>query len=156
MAGQIYAKLDGIDGESEDMGHEGFFDVESFDFGGNQNISGSTGLSTGRVNYDVATFTVKHDKNLAALFQYMNGNTPISEATIHWRQVVDDDAVLAIDMVLNDVKIISVHTSLQDEDGIGMNTMFTVGISFRKFNLKTASYRGEGGETEYEIGVGVV
>jgi len=154
MAGQIYVKLDGIAGESEDREHADFFDAESFDFGGSQNLDPGTFQSTGRVNYDTAMFTVKHDKQLATLFQYMNENKLVETVTVHWRQVVEEGDVLAIDMELRKAKVVSVHSSLEDQPGSAMNSMFTVGLIYAEYTITTASAAGDGGTTDYEVRVG--
>lgn len=60
--GQIYAKYDGVDGESTDDTHSGWIDVLSMEWGAQLPDSGSSGRSSGTPAVDGFTLTFAYDK----------------------------------------------------------------------------------------------
>jgi type VI secretion system secreted protein Hcp len=59
MAADMFLKIDGIDGESQDAKHKGEIEIESFSWGASRPGTGGTGGggTTGRVTMDDFSFT---------------------------------------------------------------------------------------------------
>ncbi len=155
MAGQLYVKLDGVDGGSQDDNFDhkdSFFDAESFDFGGSINFDQDAHRATGRTNYDLVTFTLKYDRMLATLFDKMNTRASIDSVIIHWVSTADDGSESKfLDLTLENAKVISVNTSLQDEGGNSLQSLITVSVAYASFTIDTADSHGDTVSAAYDV-----
>ena len=69
MAGDMFLKLDGIDGESTDAKHKSEIDIESFSFGATHpGSTGGTGSGAGKVSMQDFSFTTQVNKASPKLF----------------------------------------------------------------------------------------
>jgi type VI secretion system Hcp family effector len=133
MAGVLFVEIKGITADSEDAGHEGYFDATSISFGGQSPTNASTGLPTGRVMWSPFSFTVAHDGNLAMVYKYMRENAHVSVKII-WRTQVKKEKIDAIDMKLEDARITSVSTQVQEEAGV-VSSQTTIQMAYGKAEL---------------------
>ena len=134
MAGALYVKIDGIEGDSEDLDHKGFFDATSFNFSGQSPTDPTTMLPRGNRVYSPFSFTIKHDGNLATLYQYMNKNKD-TKVTVQWRVQAKAGKINGIDMELGDARVIGVSTQVQEENGTVTSTS-KVQMSYGTANLE--------------------
>ncbi|MDR1062971.1 MAG: type VI secretion system tube protein Hcp [Azoarcus sp.] len=68
----IYVKIEGIAGESQDASHKGWIDALGFSYLITQTSSEAFGggLGVGRANFNALSFTHYVDRATSALFQY--------------------------------------------------------------------------------------
>lgn len=84
MENNIYLKVDGVNGECEEAGHEKWIDIISFDWGvfqpGNMSVGGGGGA--GKANFDDLTVIAAVDKATPALLKYCSSGKHINEITL--------------------------------------------------------------------------
>ena len=84
MAVDIFLKLDGIKGESQDSKHKEEIDVMSYSFGASQSgtMSYGGGGGAGKVQFQDLSFTHRVDKSSPILFLHCANGAHIKEATL--------------------------------------------------------------------------
>jgi len=80
----IYIKFDGIDGESQDAGHDKWIDVLGFSYSVSQSSSAfiGGGSGVGKANFDVLSFTHYVDRASPNLFVYCAEGKSVSEVIL--------------------------------------------------------------------------
>ncbi len=80
----IFLKLTGVDGESQESQHKNELEVFSYHEGLQNMASGGTGMGggVGRVSYNDFTFTCKLEKAVPTLMKYCADHKVISEAKV--------------------------------------------------------------------------
>ncbi|MEN8130695.1 MAG: type VI secretion system tube protein Hcp [Pseudomonadota bacterium] len=152
MATQIFMELEGIDGGTEDPNFEGYFDVVSFDMGGAYNFNPATFSASGSAVANPVTVVFKHDKMLATIYDYWIKRTK-TNAKIVWRQFEEEEATNAIELTLTDTFIVAVNSSVTDSEGTEVEAINSVTLTYKTFNVVTASASGgAGGEMEFNVG----
>ncbi|MCU5771837.1 type VI secretion system tube protein Hcp [Erwiniaceae bacterium BAC15a-03b] len=81
MNSDIYMKIQGIEGESQDANHKGWIAISSFDWGATQPANNQGG-STGRVEYQDLHVHTMVDKATPAIMRYMSNGKPIKKVEI--------------------------------------------------------------------------
>ena len=92
MAVDMFLKLDGVAGESQDSKHSGEIEILSFSFGVHQMGTGGTGggLGAGKANWDDISFTKYADKATPILMLKTATGEHIKEATLTVRKAGKD------------------------------------------------------------------
>lgn len=151
MATQIFMKLDGIQGGTQNPDFEEYFDVVSFDMGGSYNFNPATFAATGTYMAHPVSVVIKHDKMLATIFDYWQKRME-TEAHIVWVQSEGDASENAIDLTLKKAFIAGVDSSVTDSEGVSIEASTNLTLIFQTFALATASVRGgAGGDMEFEV-----
>lgn len=111
MAGDIFLKLDGIEGESTDDAHKGEIELLSWSWGVDQPVGPrSTGGSatTGKANHSDVIVTKLYDSSSPDLALKACTGATIKEVVLTQRQADADAAIEAIKFILTNVVISSV------------------------------------------------
>lgn len=84
MAIDIFLKVDGIDGESQNANHKKWIDVYSFSWGAKQpgNMAVGGGGGAGKVNYRDLTVQALVDKGTPALLKYCSSGKHIAKVQL--------------------------------------------------------------------------
>ena len=91
--GDMFLKLEGIEGESADDKKKNQIEIDSFSFGGSNtgSFSTATGGGTNRVNLQDVHFTKTIDKSSPNLFAALTTGKHIAKATITVRKAGGDE-----------------------------------------------------------------
>ena len=129
----IYIKLDGIDGESQDSKHKGWIDVLNFSYGVSQSSSSFTGggSGVGKANFDTLSFSHYVDKSSPNLFMYCAGGNHIPKVELSCCKVGDGSQEY-MKVTMNDVIVTGVSLS-----GGNAETQVTESISLSYAKIKT-------------------
>jgi len=111
--GDMFLKLDGIEGESAVAGHENEIDIESLSWGLTNAGTGSYGGGSGAGRVDVADVSMMKlvDASSAKLQLACCAGTPISEAVITMRKAGGEDPLDYVVITLSDVMVSSFQIS---------------------------------------------
>lgn len=82
MSSEIYLKIDGIQGESQDANHKGWINVSSFYWGASQPTTSHQGGSSGRVEYEDMQVHTLVDKATPAIMRYLSNGKPINKVEL--------------------------------------------------------------------------
>ena len=84
MSVDIYLKIDGITGESNDSAHDGWVDCLTFNWGANQpgNMSVGGGGGAGKVSYKDLTVQAYIDKATPAIMKYCSNGKHITKVEL--------------------------------------------------------------------------
>ncbi|GLP96844.1 Hcp family type VI secretion system effector [Paraferrimonas sedimenticola] len=145
MAMDMFFKIEGIEGESEDDTHGGEIDVLAWSWGCSQ--SGSThiggGSGSGKVNVQDISFTKWIDSASHNLLRHCCNGKHIASATLVCRKAGGDDPLEYITIEFEDLIVTSVSTG-----GSGGEDKLTENISlnFARFHFKYKPQTEDGGE----------
>jgi len=116
MAVDMFLKIDGIDGESQDKSHKGEIDVLSFSWGvHNATSRGGSGGGSGKATAEDFTFTHLVDKASPALMLACAAGKHISQAQLTVRKAGGDKTEY-MKVKLSDCFVSSVAPQFQKED----------------------------------------
>lgn len=84
MSTDIFLRIEGITGESQDASHKGWINVDSFTWGAAQpgNMAVGGGGGAGKVRYRDLTIQAKIDKATPAVMRYISNGKHISKVEI--------------------------------------------------------------------------
>ncbi|MEX2599323.1 MAG: type VI secretion system tube protein TssD [Dehalococcoidia bacterium] len=145
-----YLKIDGIDGESRDSGHEGEIDVFSWSWGASH--SGAThtgGGGAGKANFQDITVTKHVDKATPKLMEAIATGKHIPEVVLTVRDTDGDgraDAYLVITM--KNVLVSSVSTGGEGDREVPSET-----LSLNYEEIKVTYSEADGSTTEFSWNV---
>jgi type VI secretion system Hcp family effector len=106
MAGIYFIKLDGIDGQSIDKGHDKWIDVISFTHGAQQNVSIQRGAEvTGRGQFTPFTFSHAVDKATPKLQQFCMNGQKIPKVQFAFCQSIAGVQTPVYEITLENVKV---------------------------------------------------
>lgn len=134
MAGDVFLKIDGIKGESQDKTHKDEIDVDSWSFGLTQ--SGTThrgpGAGGGKVNFQDMNFTKNCDISTPAIIKACCNGKHIKNATLTVRKAGGDAPVEYYVVKMTDLIITSYQTG-----GAGGQDLFSesISINFRQVEI---------------------
>ena len=134
MAVDMFMKLDGITGESQDSKHKGEIDVLAWSWGvsnsGSAHVGGGAG--SGKANFQDLSFTKYTDLSTTSLLQASASGKHITKATLVVRKAGENPLeYLTIDM--NEVLVTSVSTG-----GSGGEDRLTENVSLNFASFKVA------------------
>lgn len=150
MAVDIYLKLDGIKGESQDSKHKDEIDILSWSWGAMQ--SGTThmggGSGGGKSSFQDLSFTKYIDKSSPTLMQYLAKGKHIPKANLVVRKA-GDNPLEYIKLDMEDVIVTSISTGGSGgEDRLTENVTLNFG-SFKQVYTPQAESGGEKGKVEF-------
>ena len=132
MSGDMFLKIEGIDGESIDDRHPGEIDITSWTFGMVQ--SGTTHVATGsgggKVSVQDMHFTKLCDKSTPALMKHCCDGKHIPSATVTMRKAGGDDPVDYMVVKLKDI-IVSSYQMSGSGGGDAVHDSFS--LNFRQY-----------------------
>lgn len=143
MTVDMFMKIDGVAGESEDNDHKGENDVLAWSWGMSQNgtmhVGGGGGA--GKANFQDLSVTKFVDKGSVTLMQACSKGTHIEEATLICRKA-GDKPLEFINLKIGELLVSSVSTG-----GSGGNDRLTENVSFnfRKWKLSYTPQAKDGG-----------
>jgi type VI secretion system secreted protein Hcp len=151
MASDMFIKLTGIDGESEDHAHKSQIEILSWSWGVTNAASFAMGTGGGTTK---ATFSEIHivkvvDKASVALWQYCTDGKHINEGKVTCRKAAGEDQLEYLVIDLKDVMVTSVQFS-----GSGGSQQITesVALAFAEFKTTYKQQQNSGaagGATEF-------
>jgi type VI secretion system secreted protein Hcp len=145
MAVDMFLKIDGIDGESQDDMHPKEVDILAWSWGMSQ--SGTTHLGSGggsgKVNVQDISFTKYIDVASVELMRTCTSGKHISEATLVVRKASGDKPLEYITLKMEDIIVSSYSTG-----GSGGEDRLTENVSFNfsKYTITYIEQTEEGGE----------
>jgi type VI secretion system secreted protein Hcp len=86
-----FLKLDGVEGECEDLKHKGELQIASFSKETQSPRDLATGMASGRRFWDAARFSMRMDKSCILLMRYIAENHPIKTAVLVCRKAGGQD-----------------------------------------------------------------
>jgi type VI secretion system secreted protein Hcp len=100
MAIDVFLRIDGITGESQNPNFKGQIELESFSFGANNvvNIGSGTGSGSGKVSFTPITVTKLPDTTSPVLFLAVCQGTRFGTATISFVQPGASAAYITFDL----------------------------------------------------------
>lgn len=142
MAVDIFLKLDGIKGESQDSKHPGEIDVMSYSFGASQagTMAYGGGGGAGKVSFQDISFTHRVDKSSPVLFLHCCNGAHIKEATLTNRKAGKDQQEYLV-IKLYDMIVSSVQQS--DSSG-GDLPVDSVTLNFAKIEMDYKEQKKDG------------
>ena len=130
---QYFLKIDGIDGESQDVRHKSEIELESWSWGESQDfgVSGSSG-GAGKVKIQDFQFSMRLNKASPQLLLAGATGEHIGKATLTARKGFES-AVEFLHITLSDILVSSFQTSAALEDGLPRDW---VSFSFSKIEYE--------------------
>ncbi|ACR30632.1 Hcp family type VI secretion system effector [Burkholderia glumae] len=144
MAQDIFLKLNGIDGESEDASHKNEIDVLSWSWNVSQqsNMHVGSGGGAGRATVDDLTFEHFIDRSTPNLTQYCLTGKHIDEARLVVRKA-GGNPLEYLKLTMNDVLVTSVHPSGVSESESRPREV--VSLSFSRMKQEYVVQNAQGG-----------
>lgn len=142
MAVDIFLKLDGIKGESQDTKHKEEIDVMSYSFGATQagTMSYGGGGGAGKVQFQDLSFTHRVDKSSPVLFLHCANGAHIKEATLTNRKA-GKEAQEYLVIKLADILVTAVQ--LGDSSGSEL-PMESVSLNYSKIEMIYKEQKADG------------
>lgn len=140
--GDMFLKLEGIEGESKDEKKQNQIEIASFSFGGSNNgsFNTATGGGTSKVNLQDIHFTKQIDKSSPNLFGVLTSGKHIDKATITVRKAGGDPKDY-LTITLTPCLVSSY--SISGNDGGGMpQESFSLNYDKIEFEYKTQDDKG--------------
>lgn len=84
MSKDLYLKIDGISGESQEANHKGWINIDAFTWGASQtgNMSVGGGGGSGKVAYRDLTVRAQIDKAVPAIMRYVSNGKHINKVEL--------------------------------------------------------------------------
>ena len=143
MAVDMFLKLEGIDGESDDSAHANEIDVLSWSWGMSQSATMHMGKGggSGKCSIQDLTITKYVDASTPNLIKFCCKGEHIGEATLVVRKAAGDQPLEYIKLTMNQVVVASISTG-----GSGSEDRITesVTLNFGKFGYEYVPQDDEG------------
>ena len=148
LNGAGFIKFDGIPGESTDSGHKQWIDIQSMEWGMEQEVSTDTsgGGGAGKVNFDKLLVTKSLDKSTPLLMQACATGKPIPTMTLELVRSGSDQREPYLVITMTDVVVASVRTSTSAADGVPPLETITLNYSKVVFSYTPQNPDGTMGE----------
>ena len=98
MAVDIFLRIDGITGESQDANFKGQIQLESFSFGAAHVVSIGSGSGAGKLSFTPITVTKQADTTSPVLFLAVCEGTRFGSATVSFAQAGTNAAYITFDL----------------------------------------------------------
>jgi type VI secretion system secreted protein Hcp len=141
MAVDMFLKLDGIDGESQDAAHEKWIEVESFSWGVSNaaSVIGSGGAGTGKPVPSDFTLVIPLSAASADIFHKVVTGAFTPTATLSARKAGGEQSSDFLKWKMNDVLISSYNT-----EGTADRPMEQISLRFSRIQLSYAPQDARG------------
>ena len=140
----VFAKYDGVDGESQDANHDKWIDVLSIDWGSNKPGSGATGQSRrrGGVIVEDMRLTMEYEKSTIKLLEKLNMGEVIPKLEIEQTANYGGSRATYLKYELKNVQVTSfdVNASGNDESP----PTVTIANNFEEYKVTYTEYDSEG------------
>lgn len=153
--GDMFLKLEGIDGESEDDKHSDEIEVLSFSWGGSNSGGSHTmaGSGVGKSDFQDISFAKSVDKATCDLIAAVAVGKHIDEAVLTVRKAGGDDPLEYLVYTFDDVYVSSYQVSGSGGNDLPMESF---SLSYGKFNVKYQKQNEDGtgepaGEVTYSL-----
>ena len=143
MSGDMFLKLDGIDGESQKDGHKDEIEIETFSWGESNPTSfvHGGGGGVGKVQIQDVHFTKTMDKASPKLYQVCASGKHIPKALVTIRKA-GEHPVDFLKITLSDVMVSSV--SLQDHSAGGALANESISLAYAKIEGEYKPQKADG------------
>jgi type VI secretion system secreted protein Hcp len=143
MAVDIFIKIDGIEGESQDSKHKNEINVQSFSFGVSQpgSFGSDGGGGVGKANFQDVHFTKHVDKSSPKLFQASAGGDHIKKAEVTFRKAGKEQQEY-LKLTISDVLVASYQIS--DSAGGATLPVEAVSLNFAKIEFEYKEQKADG------------
>jgi type VI secretion system secreted protein Hcp len=140
----VFAKYDGIDGESDDANHGKWIDVLSIDWGENKPGGGATGQSRrrGAVIVEDLRLTMEYEKSTPKLLEKLNMGEVIPKLEIEQTANYGGARATYLKYELKNVQITSFDVNASGNDE-GPPTV-TIANNFEEYKITYSEYDSEG------------
>lgn len=140
--GDMFLKLEGIEGESNDDKKKNHIEIDSFQFGGSNtgSFSTATGGGTSKVNLQDIHFTKHIDKSSPNLFSVLTTGKHIDKATVTVRKAGGDPKDY-FTITLTPCLVSSYNISGHDGGGMPQES-FSLNFDKVEFEYKTQDDKG--------------
>jgi type VI secretion system secreted protein Hcp len=142
MAVDIFLKIDGIKGESQDSKHKDEIDVLSYSFGASQSgtMAYGGGGGAGKVSFQDISFTHRVDKSSPVLFLHCANGAHIKEATLTNRKAGKDQQEYLV-FKLSDILV----STVQHSDSAGGDLpVESVSLNYSKIEMEYKEQKSDG------------
>lgn len=141
--GDMFLKIDGITGESEDKTHKDEIQVLSFSFGVSNAGSGAIGSGSGSGKGSVSDVSIMKyvDKATPALHKYCFSGKTVGDAKLTVRKAGGDAPVEYLVYKMSEVFVSSVQNSGSDGGGIATES---VSLNFAKIEVTYTVQNADG------------
>lgn len=153
----VFAKYDGIDGESDDDKHGKWIDVLSIDWGAHRPGSGATGQSRrrGAAVVEDLTLTIEFEKSAPKLMEKCLQGEVIPKLEIELTSTYGGARATYLKYQLKNVMVTSFQTNASGSDEAGP-PMVVIGNNFEEVKVTYTEFDSAGSakgnvETTYEI-----
>lgn len=135
MASDIFIKIDGIKGESQDSKHKDEIDVLSWSWGANNQGTAhiGAGMGAGKVSFQDLTIVKNMDKSSPTLYEMCAKGKHIPKATLVVRKA-GDEPLEFITITMQDILVTNVSTAGSNGGPGGISE--TVSLNFGKVEYK--------------------
>ena len=142
-AGGLFAKYDGIDGESTDANHDKWIDVLLLEWGSSKPDGGATGQSRrrGTVIVEDLTLTMAYEKSSVKLLEKLNMGEVIPKLEIEQTANFGGSRATYIKYELKNVQVTSWHVNAAAGDG---PPTVTIANNFEEYKVTYTEYDSEG------------
>ena len=140
----VFAKYDGVDGESADANHDKWIDVLSIDWGSNKPGAGATGQSRrrGTVIVEDMRLTMEFEKSTPKLLEKLNMGEVIPKLEIEQTANYGGSRATYIKYELVNVQITSLDVNASGNDESPPSV--TIGNNFEEYKVTYTEYDSEG------------
>ncbi len=141
----VFAKYDGLDGESQDADHDKWIDVLSVDWGAHKPGGGATGQSRrrGAAIVEDLVLTMEYEKSSPKLLEKCLRGEVIPQLEIEQTATYGGARAVYLRYELKNVMITSFHTNASGNDEAGPPTV-VVGNNFEEFKVTYTEYDDTG------------
>lgn len=153
----VFAKFDGIDGESKDSKHDKWIDVLSLDWGAHKPGGGATGQSRrrGAAVVEDLTLTVEFDKSSPKLLEKHLKGEVIPKLEIECTATYGGARATYLKYELKKVSVTSVRNNSSGNDAAGPPTV-VLATNFEEIKVTYTEYDDDGNskgnvETEFKV-----
>ncbi len=150
MAQDIFLKLEGVEGESQDSKHKGWIDVYSFSLGLSNMGAGHTGGGSGAGKADITDISLSKqvDKSSATLYKFCYQGKHIKKGSVVFRKAGGENPVEYLKYDMDEVFITSIQTSDSSGGGIA-NESLSLNFSKIKMTYKMQEDTGSEGAAPF-------
>lgn len=142
----VFAKYDGIDGESNDANHGKWIDVLSVDWSSHKPGGGATGQSRrrGAAIVEDMHLTIEFEKATPKLIEKMLKGEVIKTLTVESTATYGGARAVYLQYELKNVMVTSIQNSASGNDAAGPPTV-VIGNNFEELKVTYTQYDDEGG-----------
>ena len=153
----VFAKYDGVDGESQDTNHDKWIDVLSLDWGAHKPGGGMTGQSRrrGATVVDDLTLTVEYEKSSPKLLEKCLKGEVIPKLELEQTATYGGARATYLKYELKNVMVTSYQTNASGNDEAGPPTL-VLGNNFEEIKVTYTEFDDTGSskgnvETEFKV-----